>query len=247
MTGPASAPGRAARRRAGLARGRAARRRPCGSPPTCDCAPSGVWPHAAEADGLAIGPRHAGRTAALAAAPATRRIASTRPGRSGGPAAPPGPGTLALTRWPSRGAAVEARAWGPGAEWLLERVPAAARRGRRLVGPRPLGRPAAGRGAPAPAGAAADARPGWCSTRWCRPSWSSGSPAARRGGPGAAAAPVRRARARPRCPTLRVPPDAAHPADMPTWDWHRLGVDLQRHRRSGRRRRSPPGWRSARR
>ncbi len=142
---------------------------------------------------------------------------------------PAGPGTLTLAVVDARAGVVEAGAWGPGADWLLERVPALLGRAddwsaldlsahpwlaealRRRPG---LRLPATGLVVDALVPAVleqrvtgTDSRRSWRALlRW------HGDPA-----PGPAA-------------DLRLPPDAATLLAVPTWDWHRLGVDLQRSR-----------------
>jgi 3-methyladenine DNA glycosylase/8-oxoguanine DNA glycosylase len=139
---------------------------------------------------------------------------------------PTGPGTLALS---VAGTQVAAQAWGLGAEWLLEQVPAL------------LGEPDDWSALDVTAVPVLDrtrrARPGlrlprtglvldvlvpaileqkvtgqeaWRS--WRQLVWRFGTPA-----PG----PDER---------LRVPPVAQVLLDIPTWEWHRLGVDLRRQR-----------------
>jgi 3-methyladenine DNA glycosylase/8-oxoguanine DNA glycosylase len=147
---------------------------------------------------------------------------------------PLGAGTLAIrTR---RGASapdehpeIEGRAWGPGAAWLLERLPillgaddawepldlaAYPRLGevaRRHPG---LRLPSSGRLVEAVVAAALEQR---VTGKEARQSWRQllhkfGTPA-----PG------------PR-PGLFTPPDAVTLLDIPTWDWHRLGVEAARQR-----------------
>jgi 3-methyladenine DNA glycosylase/8-oxoguanine DNA glycosylase len=141
-------------------------------------------------------------------------------------ATPDGEGTLAIR---VRGSAVTARAWGAGRQWLLDRLPAllgagddwssldlaAEPRLRDIVRHRPgLRLPATGLVLDALVPAVLeqrvtghDARRAWrlLLRRFGRPA------------PGPA-------------PDLRVPPSARDLLDIPTWDWHRLGVDLQRQR-----------------
>lgn len=140
-------------------------------------------------------------------------------------ATPSGDGTLAL-RLTGRGI-VAASAWGPGAAWLLDRVP-------RLLG---ADDDWSGLDLPAPLRDVLRRRPGLrlpatglvldslvpavleqrvtgvdSSRAWRGLLRRYGTPA-----PG------------PR-PDLRVPPSPRLLLDIPTWGWHRLGVDLQRHR-----------------
>jgi 3-methyladenine DNA glycosylase/8-oxoguanine DNA glycosylase len=140
---------------------------------------------------------------------------------------PDGDGTLALQV--TAGHRVAAQAWGSGAEWLLERVPTLlgadddwsgldvsavpvldrvrrARPGLRL--------PQTGRVldvlVPAVLEQKVTGQEAWRS--WRQLLWRFGTPA-----PG----PLQR---------LRVPPAPQVLLDIPTWDWHRLGVDLRRQR-----------------
>jgi 3-methyladenine DNA glycosylase/8-oxoguanine DNA glycosylase len=140
-------------------------------------------------------------------------------------ATPDGDGTLALG---ARGSSVHAEAWGPGADWLLARVPALLGEGDDWSGLdvrafRVLDR-------------VLRARPGMrlCATglvldalvpavleqkvtgHEARRSWRTllrwyGTPA-----PGPTPVP------------MRVPPTPTALRDIPTWDWHRMGVDLRR-------------------
>ncbi|HSY16224.1 MAG TPA: hypothetical protein VK816_09570 [Jatrophihabitantaceae bacterium] len=139
---------------------------------------------------------------------------------------PDGAGTLALR---VLGAEVEAQAWGDGAEWLLEQVPT-------LVGARDdwsaldlsaypglaevwrrhpgLRLPRTDRVLEALVPAILEQR---VTTRQARQSWRElllrfGTPA-----PGPVAG-------------LRVPPDAGALLAVPSWDWHRMGVELARQR-----------------
>lgn len=141
-------------------------------------------------------------------------------------ATPEGDGTLALA---ATGAEVRAQAWGDGARWLLEQVPALLGDGDDWssldVTAVPVLHDAMRR------------RPG---LRLCRSgrvldvlvpaileqkvtgiearrSWR--SLVARFGTP--APGPM---------PGLRVPPSAARLRDIPTWEWHRVGVDAKRQR-----------------
>jgi 3-methyladenine DNA glycosylase/8-oxoguanine DNA glycosylase len=153
---------------------------------------------------------------------------------------PEGPATLAL-RLAGRGE-VAAAAWGPGAEWALAGVPD-------LLGGRddpcgfvpdhPLLRDAVRRypGLRVPrTGLVFDAlvpavleqkvtgREAWRSWRDLVRRFGSAAPgaAARTAGEPALAGPVPRG--------LRVPPAAADLLALPTWAWHRAGVDLRRQR-----------------
>jgi 3-methyladenine DNA glycosylase/8-oxoguanine DNA glycosylase len=141
-------------------------------------------------------------------------------------ATPDGDATLAIR---VRGSAVTARAWGAGRQWLLDRLPAllgagddwsgldlaAEPRLRDILRRRPgLRLPATGLVLDALVPAVLeqrvtghDARRAWrlLLRRFGRPA------------PGPAT-------------DLRVPPSARDLLDIPTWDWHRLGVDLQRQR-----------------
>jgi 3-methyladenine DNA glycosylase/8-oxoguanine DNA glycosylase len=138
---------------------------------------------------------------------------------------PDGPGTLTLT---ARDGRVHAQAWGAGAAWLLERVPTLLGDGddwsqldvsavpvlhdvhRTHPGVR---LPATGLVLDALVPAVLEQK---VTGQEARRSWRLlltrfGEPA-----PGPA--------------TLRVPPPAAVLLDLPTWEWHRLGVDLKRQR-----------------
>jgi 3-methyladenine DNA glycosylase/8-oxoguanine DNA glycosylase len=139
---------------------------------------------------------------------------------------PEGDGTLALS---ASGAAVTARGWGAGGGWLLDRVPALLGAGDdwstlELAGHPPLGDvlrrrpgvrlPATGLVLDALVPAVLEQR---VTGHDARRAWRLllrrfGTPA-----PG----PV---------PGLRVPPPAPVLLDIPTWDWHRLGVDARRQR-----------------
>ena len=139
---------------------------------------------------------------------------------------PAGDGTLSLA---GRGPQVSARAWGAGAEWLLDRLPTLlgasddwsaldvssvpvldrtrrARPGLRL--------PSTGLVldvlVPAILEQKVTGQEAWRS--WRQLVWRFGAPA-----PG----PV---------DGLRVPPAAQVLLDIPTWEWHRMGVDLRRQR-----------------
>jgi 3-methyladenine DNA glycosylase/8-oxoguanine DNA glycosylase len=139
---------------------------------------------------------------------------------------PDGPGTLALRQ---RAGVVDASAWGAGAVWLLDRVPVLLGAGddwtgfdvaahplladvaRRHPG---LRLPSTGLVLDVLVPAILEQR---VTGREARRAWRGlcywyGDPA-----PG------------PR-PALRVPPAAETLLDVPTWDWHRLGVDLARQR-----------------
>lgn len=139
---------------------------------------------------------------------------------------PDGPGTLALR---AAGAVVDSESWGPGAGWLLDRVPTLlgadddwsaldvssvpvlhrvrrARPGMRL--------PSTGLVLDALVPAVLEQK---VTGEEARRSWRGllrrfGDPA-----PGPLAG-------------LRVPPTAGTLLEIPTWEWHRLGVDLRRQR-----------------
>ena len=138
---------------------------------------------------------------------------------------PTGPGTLRLAA--ARGV-VSAAAWGEGAQWLLDQVPALLGADDDWSALRP----------PAPLAEVLRRRPGMRSPStglvmdvlvpavleqrvtgndarraWRQLVWRYGSPA-----PGPASA------------FLRVPPSAQVLAQVTTWDWHRFGVDLQRQK-----------------
>lgn len=139
---------------------------------------------------------------------------------------PDGPGTLALT---AAGAVVTADAWGPGAGWLLDRVPALLGAAddwstldvssvpvlHRVRRSRPgLRLPATGLVLDALVPAVLEQK---VTGHEARRSWRLllrrfGAPA-----PG----PVE---------GMRVPLTPAELLEIPTWDWHRLGVDLKRQR-----------------
>jgi 3-methyladenine DNA glycosylase/8-oxoguanine DNA glycosylase len=141
-------------------------------------------------------------------------------------ATPAGPGTIALSA--NRGV-VRAQSWGAGAEWLLDRVPTLLgadddwtgldlsavpalgeirrqRHGMRLV--------STGLVLDALVPAVLEQKVTGLEARraWRALLLRHGTPA-----PG----PV---------PELRVPPGARALLDVPTWDWHRFGVDLRRQR-----------------
>ncbi|SHH26705.1 3-methyladenine DNA glycosylase/8-oxoguanine DNA glycosylase [Jatrophihabitans endophyticus] len=139
---------------------------------------------------------------------------------------PDGPGTLAMS---AAGSVVTAHAWGPGADWLLERVPAMLGRDddwstldvstvpvlhetlRRRPGMR-LVRTGLVLDALVPAileqkVTGVEARRAW---RLLLYRFGGVAP-----GPG---------------PELRVPPSPQQLLDLPGWEWHRLGVDLKRQR-----------------
>jgi len=169
---------------------------------------------------------------------------------------PEGPATLAL-RLAGRGE-VAAAAWGPGAEWALGGVPDLLGRWDDPSGfapDHPLLRDAARRypGLRVPrTGLVFDAlvpavleqkvtgREAWRSwrdlvRRYGTPAPGTGapdSPVAGSAAPGAVAGPVLAA-LEPASPVprgLRVPPTAADLLALPTWAWHRAGVDLRRQR-----------------
>lgn len=141
---------------------------------------------------------------------------------------PEGPGTLRLLARPGAGE-VEARAWGPGARWLLDSVPGLCGEDDDATGfvPRhPVVRQAAAR------------RSGWRIARaghvvqvlvpaileqkttgkQARASWR--VLVRRYGEPAPGPAPA----------GLLVPPDAATWAAVPSWEWHRAGVEPARSR-----------------
>lgn len=141
-------------------------------------------------------------------------------------ATPDGDGTLALR---AAGGTVTARAWGPGLEWLLDRVPAllgegddwsaldlsSQRRLRDVLHHRPgLRLAATGLVMDALVPAVLEQRVTGHEARraWRHLLWRFGRPA-----PGSAT-------------QLRVPPPPRALLDIPSWDWQRLGVDGQRHR-----------------
>jgi 3-methyladenine DNA glycosylase/8-oxoguanine DNA glycosylase len=139
---------------------------------------------------------------------------------------PDGPGTLALRQ---RAGVVDASAWGAGAAWLLDRVPVLLGAGddwtgfdvaahplladvaRRHPG---LRLPSTGLVIDVLVPAILEQRVTGREARraWRGVGYRSGDPA-----PGP-------------WPALRVPPAAETLLDVPTWDWHRLGVDLARQR-----------------
>ncbi|MDT4937167.1 MAG: hypothetical protein QOG80_838, partial [Pseudonocardiales bacterium] len=141
-------------------------------------------------------------------------------------ATPGGDGTLHLRAADS---VVTARAWGPGASWLLDRVPVLLGEGddwsgldlsgelrlREIARRRPgLRLPCTGLVLDALVPAVLEQR---VTGREARRAWRLlvrwyGTPA-----PGPLAG-------------LRVPPPAETLLRIPTWDWHRMGVDLQRQR-----------------
>ena len=141
-------------------------------------------------------------------------------------ATPAGAGTLVLR---PTGDGVAAQAWGAGADWLLERVPAllgagddwsaldlsAQPRLRDVLRHRPgLRLPATGLVVDALVPAVLEQRVTGADARraWRLLLHRFGTPAP---GPGAG---------------MRVPPSAAVLLDIPTWGWHRLGVDGRRQR-----------------
>jgi 3-methyladenine DNA glycosylase/8-oxoguanine DNA glycosylase len=140
-------------------------------------------------------------------------------------ATPAGAGTLALS---VRGSVVSASAWGDGAQWLLDRVPELLGSGDDWTGVDVAAYPALAR--------VLRSRPGMrlCATGLvmeslvpaileqrvtgmeARRAWGAmlhwhGEPA-----PGSTPVP------------MRVPPSARRLRDIPTWDWHRMGVDIKR-------------------
>lgn len=142
---------------------------------------------------------------------------------------PDGPGTLALSARSAPGSVVEASAWGAGARWLLDGVPrllgadddwsalsfpqhpVLADTLRRFAG---LRLPATGLVLDSLVPAILEQR---VTGREARQAWRKllqwyGEPA-----PGPLAG-------------LRAPPEASTLLSIPSWDWHRLGVDLQRSR-----------------
>lgn len=139
---------------------------------------------------------------------------------------PQGDGTLAVR---AAGGVVSARAWGPGAGWLLDRVPALLGDGddwssldlasqphlRQVLSRRPGLRLAA-------TGLVLDALvPAVLEQRVTgQEAWRAWRLLLRRFGRPAPGPPVE----------LRVPPPARVLLDIPSWDWHRLGVDSARQR-----------------
>lgn len=140
---------------------------------------------------------------------------------------PAGPGTLALSASTPR---IAAEAWGEGADWLLDRVPALLGHGDDWTGVDLAAYPHVERVRRAHPGlrlcatglvldalvpavleqkvTGPEARRAW---RLLLHRYGSGAP-----GP---------------APTgMRVPPSARTLLDIPTWDWHRFGVDLRRQR-----------------
>jgi 3-methyladenine DNA glycosylase/8-oxoguanine DNA glycosylase len=140
-------------------------------------------------------------------------------------ATPDGAATLTLS---ARGSAVAAEAWGPGADWALARVPALLGAGDNWTGLDVSGHPALAR--------ELRSRPGMrlCATGLvmdslvpavleqkvtgmeARRAWRAmlhwyGTPA-----PGPTPVP------------MRVAPSAQALRDIPSWDWHRMGVDIKR-------------------
>lgn len=139
---------------------------------------------------------------------------------------PDGTGTLALH---TSGGVVQARAWGSGAHWLLDRVPVLLGDGddwsgldltghdrlRDVVRARPGMRlPSTGLVLDALVPAVLEQRVTGHEARraWRQLLYRFGTPA-----PGP-------------YPAMRVPPAPGVLVQIPTWEWHRLGVDLQRQR-----------------
>jgi 3-methyladenine DNA glycosylase/8-oxoguanine DNA glycosylase len=140
---------------------------------------------------------------------------------------PHGAGTLALS---TRASVVSAAAWGDGAEWLLDRVPTLCGADDDWSALDVAGHPVLERSLRTHQGlrlcatglvfdslvpaileqkvTGAEARRSWRNLLW----WY-GMPA-----PG------------PTPRQMRVPPTPGRILDVPTWDWHRLGVDLRRQR-----------------
>ena len=178
---------------------------------------------------------------------ATRRSGSARRRSGGRPRTPQGPVTVHYAR---SGAQVLARAWGPGRRARARpTAPGAGRRGR-PGGVRGGGPPGHGRGVPAlrarvaraahrpgPRGARAgragaarhrEWRPSGRGPTWCR---AFGEPApGPPGRPGSAVPPL-------------VAPDGPGWARIPSWAWHRAGVDPGRARTITRPPRARPPWR----
>ena len=176
------------------------------------------------------------RSARCAGARATRRSGTTAPGAAAVCGAPPARRRarprlrLAVGRPTARSSA---RAWGPGAAWVLDGLPDLLGADDDPAGFAPDA-PGAARHLARRHGAGGCRGPAGCWRRWCRRCWSRRSPAARPGAPGAAL--VRRYGEPAPGPVGAVPaacgspPDAATWARVPSWDWHRAGVDLARSR-----------------
>jgi 3-methyladenine DNA glycosylase/8-oxoguanine DNA glycosylase len=141
---------------------------------------------------------------------------------------PDGPGTLSISR---DGAGVLARAWGPGADWLIESVPAlvgaaddwsgldlsaheALRATHRQLPGLRLCRSGLVLDSLVPAILEQRVTGGEAWRAWRSLAWRYGEPAA----------------TPPGAPELRLAPTPAALLDVTSWDWHRFGVDLQRHR-----------------
>ena len=141
-------------------------------------------------------------------------------------ATPAGDGTMAIQ---GRGTAVTATAWGPGAGWLLDRLPALLGENddwsaldlddhpvlREVLRRRPGMRfPATGLVLDALVPTVLEQR---VTGNEARRAWRQLLRRYGRVAPGPTA-------------ELRIPPEARTLLDVPTWAWHRLGVDLQRQR-----------------
>ena len=147
---------------------------------------------------------------------------------------PDGPATLALTR--AADGTVHARAWGPGAAWTLDGLPAllgaedddtgfvahhevVAQARRRLPGLR-LG--ASGRVWDVLVGAVLEQKVTGVEARrsWRELCWRFGEPAPGPAGSSGDSAGMR----------LRLPPSPQSVRAIPDWEWHRAGVDSARRR-----------------
>ena len=143
---------------------------------------------------------------------------------------PDGPGTLRVTGRPAAdGTAVTGQAWGPGAAWLLDTLPAQ------------LGAhddPAGFTAVHPVIGELALRHPGLRIGRTARvfealvPAVLEQKVVGLEAAPGLAhpARPARRPRPRARAAGMRVCPPAATWARIPSWDWHRAGVEGVRAR-----------------
>ena len=154
-----------------------------------------------------------------------------RPGHAAGHGRPaPGMPPATAARWPVTARPVLAWAWGPGAAWLLAALPGPARRGRRPGRLRPVH----------PLLREMDRRlPGICgsagragsSRRWCPPCWSRRSSARRHAGPGGCCCSGTGSPPPGPAPAgMRVFPPARTWARIPSWEWHRAGVEAVRAR-----------------
>jgi 3-methyladenine DNA glycosylase/8-oxoguanine DNA glycosylase len=139
---------------------------------------------------------------------------------------PAGPGTVRLY---AGGAVVEAQAWGPGAEWLVQQVPALLGAGDDPSGFRPVHKVIADTARRLPhlrLGALGLVfellMPSVLEQRVTgREAWRSWRELVRRfGEPAPGPAPA----------GLRVSPDADRVRQIPSWEWHRAGVDPGRAR-----------------